>query len=107
MIHSRAVIVDRQVSWFSPLKKGFESDGLSDCWGISRSLRIQVVELSLTLFEAMRLSLEFQNVAMVREAIEKRSQKAFVLKNLRPIGKREVGCDQDGGAQVHLADEGE
>ena len=85
VIHSRAVIVDRRASEVLPLKKGFESEGLSDCGGISRGLGVQTVESSLTLLEAMRLSLEFQNVTMMSETVQKRPEQAFVLENLRPI----------------------
>jgi hypothetical protein len=60
-----------------------------------------------TLAKAETVALELDHVTVVGEAVEQCADQSGILEDVGPIGKGEVGGQQEGTSQVALADEPE
>ena len=58
----------------------------------------------MRLAETVALTAEFEDMATVREPIQQCAKESCILKNLCPLGERQIGCDQERTLLVSLAD---
>ena len=73
-------------------------------WGESdKPVFLAIVE---TLPEAEGLADQFNNVGVMRQAIEEGGGKAVIPKELRPVGELEIGGNDHGGPFIEFGTEG-
>ena len=62
-------------------------------------------ECSSSIFEAPAVVSCFEDVAVVRQAVEQRSCHLGITKHIRPFAEAEVGGDNDAGLLIELAEQ--